>query len=229
MRVRTALQRATEGHRTAGEDRESQNRRWAARISERDFPRDATDHRSCPRIVRRVQTSARDRPLRFAITLRPSRSEEDLTSKLSNMLGTQGKDGTQKRAVWKPSYGRFRLLLGVPIGVRGGKRLPFFRQIFHRENCGDRANRHACTAINAFRWIDVKLSHAFVFWLVFAGVDAVHRAHVHTGGVLGADARFGDYVSHSASPLLRTPEIAYAALQQNRRLQGISFSPELYL
>jgi hypothetical protein len=35
-----------------------------------------------------------------------------------------------------------------------------------------------------------------MFRLVFARVDTVHRAHVHAGGVLGADARFGDYISH---------------------------------
>jgi len=59
-----------------------------------------------------------------------------------------------------------------------------------------------------------------MFGFVLARVDAVHRAHVHTGGVLGADARFGDYISHSASPLFRAPDVAFAALQQNLRVQG---------
>ena len=32
---------------------------------------------------------------------------------------------------------------------------------------------------------------------VLAGVNAVNRAHVHTGGVLGADAGLGNDVRHS--------------------------------
>jgi hypothetical protein len=38
-------------------------------------------------------------------------------------------------------------------------------------------------------------------------VNAVHGADVNTGSVLGVDARFGNHVSHTKSPLAgRKPE-----------------------
>src|SRR5256885_14399338 len=94
-----------------------------------------------------------------------------------------------------------QLLLRVPIRVDRRIALPLFRQVFQRENRGHRADRHARAAIDAFRGIDVQLLLGFMLRLVLAGVDAIHRAHIHAGGVLGADARFGDDVSHANSPL----------------------------
>jgi hypothetical protein len=32
-------------------------------------------------------------------------------------------------------------------------------------------------------------------------MNAVHRAYINTGGILGVDAGFGNHVSHSESPL----------------------------
>src|SRR5215470_16031375 len=114
-------------------------------------------------------------------------------------------NGTPKRAVCKSSLGCRNLLFRVPIGVGRRKCLPFFWQIFHCEDRSDGADGNASPAVNALGRIDVELSHTFMLWLIFAGVDTVHRAHVHAGGVLGADTRFGNHVSHSASPLFRTP------------------------
>src|SRR5262249_28449016 len=36
--------------------------------------------------------------------------------------------------------------------------------------------------------------------LILAWVDAVHRANIHTSGVLGPDARLSNHVSHRTSP-----------------------------
>src|SRR5262249_32761568 len=124
------------------------------------------------------------------------------------------------------SHCQLRLLLRVPIGVRRRKRLPLFRQILHREDRGYWANRYARAAVNAFRWVDIQLGHPFVFRFVLARVDTVHRAHVHAGGVLGADARLGNHISHSTSPYFRRWPPSAAKLQQNLRLQGRCNEPQ---
>src|ERR1051326_5107618 len=65
------------------------------------------------------------------------------------------------------------LLLGVPLCVRAGEGLPLLRQVFHGENRGYRADRHTSPAINTFGRIDIKLSYAFVLWLILPRVDTV--------------------------------------------------------
>jgi hypothetical protein len=49
--------------------------------------------------------------------------------------------------------------------------------------------------------VDVQLGFGFECRLILARVDAIHRANIHASSVFGADARFGNYVSHSGSPL----------------------------
>src|SRR5436190_1941115 len=55
--------------------------------------------------------------------------------------------------------------------------------------------------IDALGRMDVKLSFRLERRLVFARMNAVHRADIHARGVFGADARLGNHVSHYGSPL----------------------------
>src|SRR6202166_1581669 len=95
------------------------------------------------------------------------------------------------------------LLGGEEIGVNGSVDLPLLRQVLESKNSGHRANRDACAAIDAFHWVDIKLRDAFEAGFILARVNAIHRANVPARGILGAGAGFGDYVSHSKSPLKR--------------------------
>src|SRR5262249_34211991 len=67
---------------------------------------------------------------------------------------------------------------------------------------GDRARRHTRATIDALFRMDVEHRRLREFRLVLARVDAIHRADVHAGGVLGFDARVGDDERHAReSPL----------------------------
>src|SRR5690242_14529959 len=121
----------------------------------------------------------------------------------------QEKGGTLKSAAGKKSkrYGACNAQLfpsfGVPIGVDWCEAGPLLRQIFESKNGGYRTNGDACAAIDAFGGMDVKLRFGGEFRLILARMDAVHRADIHTSSVFCADARLGDHVSHSRSPLSR--------------------------
>src|SRR5581483_788631 len=93
------------------------------------------------------------------------------------------------------------LFLGVKVRVHRSEALPLFRQILESKNRSHRANRNASAAIDTFRRIDVKLLLVVKARLILARVNAIDRAHIHARGILGADARLGDDVSHSTSPL----------------------------
>src|SRR5436190_22763725 len=74
------------------------------------------------------------------------------------------------------------------------------RHFVHGEDRLDRAGRHAGTAVDALVGMDVELFDGGELGLVLPRVDAVDGTHVHAGAVLGADALFGDHVSHSDTP-----------------------------
>src|SRR5271169_183421 len=95
------------------------------------------------------------------------------------------------------------LLFVVPVRVDGGEILPLFRQILEGEDGRHRADRNASAAVDAFHRADVKHGFSFVRRFILARMDTIHRAYINTGGVLGVDAGFGNYVGHSASPLIR--------------------------
>jgi hypothetical protein len=73
---------------------------------------------------------------------------------------------------------------------------PLIGKIVHSEDCRDRANGHARSAIYTLDWIDVELGRLFKLRFVLLGVNAIDRAGIHTSGVLHADAGFGDHISH---------------------------------
>ena len=56
----------------------------------------------------------------------------------------------------------------------------------------------ARAAVDALIGVDVELRFGFKSGFVFSGMNAVYRANVHACGVLGSDARLGDYISHRA-------------------------------
>src|SRR5204863_9877416 len=60
-----------------------------------------------------------------------------------------------------------------------------------------RAGLHAGVAVDALLGVDVEHLHSVIARLVWRRVDAVDGAHLDAGVVLRADARLGDYVSHS--------------------------------
>jgi hypothetical protein len=101
------------------------------------------------------------------------------------------------RKIWT-NYGE--LLLFVKRGVNGSKFGPLFREVFESEDRGYRANWHACAAVDTFDGIDVEHRFGFVRGLVFARMDTVNGAHIHTGSILGVYTGFGNHVSHSESP-----------------------------
>src|SRR5216684_7548721 len=96
-------------------------------------------------------------------------------------------------------------LFCVPIGVDRGEAIPLFREIFERENSGYRANGYAGATINAFGRVDVELRFRLESRFVLAGMDAVHRAHIHASSVFCADAGLGNHVGHQRSPLFGPP------------------------
>ena len=103
-----------------------------------------------------------------------------------------------KRAARKLRVVQMRCNLASEIaGVLISKSSPFFRQVVGRKDGRDWAYGHTGAAIDALHRIDVELFLFGVRRLVFLRVDAVNWARIHTGGVLGADTGFCDYIGHS--------------------------------
>src|SRR4051812_49994143 len=75
--------------------------------------------------------------------------------------------------------------------------LPLLGQLVLGEAGVDWARLDARVAVDALLGIDVELLNAVVVGLVRRRVDAVHRAYLDAGVVLGADARLGDHVGHA--------------------------------
>lgn len=87
-------------------------------------------------------------------------------------------------------------LLPVPLRIDLDVLVPFLGKVFFGVDGLHRALVHAQTAVDAGVGIDVEHLRVFELGFIFGGVDAIHRADFDTGGVLGADARFGDDVRH---------------------------------
>src|SRR5712692_2136245 len=118
--------------------------------------------------------------------------------------------------------GALLLHFGVPVGVDRREIRPLFRQILERENRRHRAHRNARAAVNTFHRADVEHGFFFKIRLVFARVDAVHRANVHAGGILGSDAGLSNYVGHQTSPWFIVPR--FSALENPRAAKKCSYT-----
>jgi hypothetical protein len=70
-----------------------------------------------------------------------------------------------------------------------------YRRLF--EDSSYRASRFACTAVDAFVWINVQLFLLIVS--VFSGswMNAVNGTNIHTGSVFSANTRLGDDIGHN--------------------------------
>ena len=68
------------------------------------------------------------------------------------------------------------------------------RNIFLRKNCSDGTLRFTCAAINTLIRMDVEHFGTLV--------DAIDRANVDAGSVLGIDAGFCDYVGHVSASVI---------------------------
>src|SRR5215203_6191109 len=82
--------------------------------------------------------------------------------------------------------------------LRGGSR---FRRVVDGRH---RAGRHTGPAIDALCRMNIEHRRLLEFGFVLAWVDAVHRADVNAGGVLGVDARVRNYKSHRVLSLPRS-------------------------
>src|SRR5450759_1552566 len=95
-------------------------------------------------------------------------------------------------------YPPSRLLLKM-LRVDLDEPLPLLRHFVQHEDRLDRARRHARAAVDALVGMNVEQFCRRELALVLARVDAVHRADIHTRGVLGSDARLTNHVCHRLS------------------------------
>src|SRR4030095_15509303 len=91
-----------------------------------------------------------------------------------------------------------RLFLEV-VGVQRNVFLPLVRHLVEGKDRLDRAGRDARSAVDALVRMDVEHLGALEGRLVLPGMDAIHRADVDAGAVLGADAGLRNYIGHSFS------------------------------
>src|SRR5262252_2926332 len=83
-------------------------------------------------------------------------------------------------------------VLRVNLGVF----LPLFREIIEGEDCRHGAHRHACTAVDALDWVDVKHFFGSVLVGILLGMNAVDRACIDACRVFCADTGLSNYVGH---------------------------------
>jgi heme/copper-type cytochrome/quinol oxidase subunit 4 len=79
-------------------------------------------------------------------------------------------------------------IIGIDLNVM----LPLLRHIFVAEDRFDRTSWLARATINTLIGIDVEMFDGFKLSFIFAWVDAINRANVHTSGVLGSNTGFCD-------------------------------------
>ena len=75
--------------------------------------------------------------------------------------------------------------------------LPLFRHFVEREDRFDGALGAGAQSMHSSGWMNSRWAAPNA--LVLARVDAIDRTHIHTRGVLGADAGFRNHVSHGIS------------------------------
>src|SRR5262245_25488492 len=89
-----------------------------------------------------------------------------------------------------------RVLSSKVLRVALGVALPLLRKVIEGEDRRNRAHGDAGAAINAFDGIVVEHLSALELCTTLFRMDAIDRAGVHAGVVLGADARFCNYIGH---------------------------------
>src|SRR2546426_4922437 len=119
------------------------------------------------------------------------------------MLSGSNKRRTPETQVCALLQNPIRQLPPVVLGVALGKALPLFRKVVERKDGRHRAHRHAGPAVNALHRIDVKHFFFRERRFILLGMNTIHRAGVHAGGVLRPDARFCNHVCHKGLGLPR--------------------------
>src|SRR5579863_530430 len=141
-------------------------------------------------------------------------SSEDSTIAASNesrsggaiCMQGQGRDATQPNTFHEasnpPQGGEAAGWLAAEVGsVPLSVLRPLFGQVVQRKNGGDRTDRHAGAAVDAFHRIDIDHLFSREFFGVLFRVNAIHRAGVHACRVLHTNAGFSNYVRHKYSRL----------------------------
>src|SRR3990170_8549551 len=110
------------------------------------------------------------------------------------VMGSECPGGGVLVALSAGTEGASRLVGFEPLAVLGDEALPLLRDVLLEEDGAYRTDGLAGGAVDAGLGVDVVL-------LVLRGaVDTVDGADVNAALVLGADARFGDYVRHECIP-----------------------------
>src|SRR5262245_20581103 len=103
---------------------------------------------------------------------------------------------------------RFHVIVRIPRN----KVDPLLRRLVEREDGLDRTRRHTGAAIDALVGMNIEHLGRGERRLVLPWVDAVHGTDVHARGILRADARFADDVSHEPPTSLMIPKRAQFVL-----------------
>jgi hypothetical protein len=101
-----------------------------------------------------------------------------------------------KTGIWRVTARS--LLTPKVLGVALLEVLPLFRQVVHCEDGRDRADWDAGAAVDALDRVNIDHFLFAECGLVFLGVNAIDRACIHAGGVLGSNAGFCDYIGHDS-------------------------------
>src|SRR5271155_1580411 len=96
----------------------------------------------------------------------------------------------------RPNAATPRSLAAVVGGVLVRKGRPLFRQIVSSENGRDRADGNTGAAVDTLYRIDEELLDLTILRFIFLGMNAVYRAGIDAGSVLGSDAGFCDHICH---------------------------------
>lgn len=84
----------------------------------------------------------------------------------------------------------------IPVCIRLGEAFPFAWKLLDGKDCGHGAYWYAGPAVDALFGIDVKLRYNRILNFVLSWMNTVTWANVNARGILGTDARLGDYVGH---------------------------------
>src|SRR6188508_2348189 len=95
----------------------------------------------------------------------------------------------------------------VVLRVRLDEAAPLLRGFIEREDGLDRAGRHAGAAVDALVGVDIEHFGRRELRFVLPGMDAIDRADVYAGRILGADAGFRDDVRQLEPPTVEVPFI----------------------
>ena len=93
-------------------------------------------------------------------------------------------------------FKRWNGLAAEELGVLLGELGPLLGEIVRRKDRGNGANRHASAAIDTFDRVDVKHLGVSELPFILLRMNAIYRASVDAGGILGSNAGLCNYICH---------------------------------